>query len=427
MNMLNARPTDKVIFRLTHSHRSVLSSVVGVFTNYILKNFPKEYFKATTINTSSYMGKYKISSPLEGHDDTNINYTPSPALGIQVNDLNERSAFSIGNEWHKNIQMGMSDQISMFFDYKNMKEIRPFLDRSVINLTVDIKEQTQFKTFDTMSYVNRTFPMARMAYLNEAVIGFIIPNDLIIYMANSYQLDLKVKEELVQFKAILFNGSRGAITTSFDGASGHEVFTFKYSVNILLNMSEAASADIGQRDHTNESGHVQFQAQLDFTTISGLVFFECAAYENKEDLKEILVNDGMKPFISFPVIAYPSLQLDKPGTVMGEKLELTFYGRLITDIDNEGNIDETELISLLPDNLVELWAKLPAENKKFVLFQGYRQITDGFTLSDDLKLTITSPSLLRGCEYQFGFYILGTELTKQDWETLKDYTPFLGE
>lgn len=410
---------DRIIYDIISSYRPVESSVIGNFINYIETKFPKDYFNEQNISTSIplFHNKENMDSP-----DSNIKLNTFPQLNIEVTPTLTESEYQTDSSWYQNSYLKSNSNTKIMEDYDGYKFIRAGLDRSVIQLNIQILEDTEFKAIETSKYLTRALPFGRKTFLNDCTIGFIIPNQLIWTIANSLELDINVSDKLEWFKHYLYNSSNGSIRYSLDSASKQHIFTFNYTTSIVMEITDTPSMSIERSNKVQNYTEITFEVKLDLPTIPSLIYFQESTLDKGADLREYIgMDNDWNAFVSVPILALPSPQI-KYDT--NKFLQLAFYTSIITDNDI-GMTDMTDLSSIIPEYILNKWKTVDDSKKTARIWSGADEVSDAdFSVDNDTILIIRKPTLRRSWQYRIALYIDSAEFSTAEWTKLKDTTPF---
>jgi len=328
---LNHYLDSKAVKCETYSH---MGNTIGMLTMYykkfLISQFPNKFFKDIFISTTLASNSLNNTS----NDDLLQRANPKLVITPEYTGKANETFFGSIPRWTRSSEIVFRDMKDSYYPVLYDDTVNEDLyiyslpNRTKITFNTSIIVDTSIYKWNVVHKLNQIFQENDMKFINDANMNGMIPNYIILLIANSKGYNLNDESQVKEFHSYLKKYSNGLIRPKYNASSGNYLYMFDYKVNILYKVESDSTSS------TDKDNMVEKQSKIEL-----VISFECwtpSTYilETYKDIPEIIYeDDDFNGNIITTSLAFKT----RPSKVYNGKVEVAFE-EFITELN--GQIDE---------------------------------------------------------------------------------------
>lgn len=392
---------------------ALYSSLLGLVRNYIQGLLPHDFFKTVYIRNSV------AAVTTANDDDMSRLLNIRPNLSINMEYEPQQASFNgdshlFGNMLvHREAHLNRHAYNRIVWDSNERVYITAMTARAKHSFEIIMQMNTEMQALNVYGNLRARLGVERPYFLNNRLLEVPIPTSLLGKLAEVKGYDLRNKEKLLEFNALLDSISDGRITYKAHPASGKFLYFYKFRTNLLMKMESIDTVERELEGKAQMHASVRFKLSMEYDNHLNYLL---ESYKNLPDppVSEYLIEDtSIGGTISWTLGLTVSEQL-ADGKKCAFKIDIT------TELNTA--TEEIELSGVLPTTLNKFITAKSADYttseamKPFVelyVIQDQTQLQLGIDYEVDWltkKVTLINPRL--NYDYHLFLYVNSTELNK---------------
>ena len=334
----------------------IFNSVDAIINSWFVSNFPKDYFKSISIESTNpgVLSRNDSLSKDEGSQRPKLraNYT------IDADEDNS----SIARPETERAALLTAKNRSFYpvlFKDKNDIQLSLSYGRTTINFEIEMTVESYGKQLDLLGYLKKTFLFKTPFFLSDFFYEFPIPSNLIVMMSTVLDIDLDSLSGVKKFLAHLNTNSLFPIILQRNPMNGKKTFFYRIKKDrLMMRIADHPSTDTGNiLGRIRNDFKVNISMQAEIQTIEQFILFlpsyingtEFAVEPNTLEQDDESVNRNYAMQTSFP----PEIQT---GSVEGvyrfdhsilkvKQASEAYEGIILNDLLNEDELNVYKAIA----------------------------------------------------------------------------------
>jgi hypothetical protein len=353
-----------------------MSQITGICKDYVENLFPKNFFKEVYITTSNAFTDQAGST--EENGDPKV--LKIPRLSISPEFLfNSSETFGWGSAiptWRRGIHLRYRDcrdygYKRIFRNEQDDININTVPNRVKFVMYCKVRTDTFLSKLDVGNYLQQRLSEGDRFYLNNKVFESEIPYTIIKAISAIKGLDFNDNDDQLELDKYLKRFSSGQITHKTNQATGNKIYSFLYSSNILVTVSNPPTSDGRVRERINmsdDSGEIEFNLDMEFW-IPNNYLLECNA----------IPQGDYNPLSTYDKVTFEHFVPMRPPDTIGERTQIA-WNKFVTETNVK--MDYIEFGAMLSKN-VNRFILERSEKKDYAILKDIFEIV---IFRDDRKL-----------------------------------------
>lgn len=349
------------------SNETMFSSVTNIIKEFLIRKFPKDFFKYVYMRNSSAA----ITEQYLNYEDRLVKPKPSLAIGLSFE--SQDSTF-VGDPYHfgiTNIRQYAFEQGHIYDgilkDYTNEVYISAFRNRTKIIYEIGIKVESELKAANVEGFLRGLIGIGKPFYINNAFIEIPLPNTMIRMIAARNNIDITTTTGINTLSNYLANNSKNSIIRKKLTTNGKYHYFYKYATNILCKIQDKISLNKNLKEKSIDDCILSFAFEIEMGSYLNFIYETVENDLTIPNEPEELLNDNIEIIYNY------SVQSIIPKEYLG--LSILQKISILTSNEDEDSTDVTNVI-----------------NKKINDFRDYCLLNNN--INDNIKLLVFRESTL---------------------------------
>lgn len=249
---------DVYSVRVMSAVSTTVSSLTGLVADVVRSYFPPGYFRSTRVGTYSRAARLS-REPGSGRPRSEL---PLLAVTPRYEEMSE-PIFDPQPQanWASRFALRplSGNHPAVLLDEEGGRRIYAMQKRLRVSFEVRVLVQQRTAAMDVMQQLSASFEAGGYFFYNGAALSARLPRHLVGVVAASLGLDPSAPEGAEALRAYLRAHSGGSVARKRDPASGLDVYSYDYRVNVLMGMPDRPSAAFNMKEMVEDECEVSLQ------------------------------------------------------------------------------------------------------------------------------------------------------------------------